>query len=113
MLGNVTFLELGTADADVSKTQAFFSDIFGWTFNAMPQGGGWFQAPTMRVGLHPNDTHPQIYVFFEVSDLEQAMNAVSEAGGEAEAPTDEPGFGRFSICRDPQGIPFGLHQRTG
>lgn len=24
---------------------------------------------------------------------------------------DEAGFGQFSFCRDPQGIPFGLHQR--
>jgi predicted enzyme related to lactoylglutathione lyase len=37
-----------------------------------------------------------------------------EAGGEADPPApEEPGFGRFSNCRDPQGIRFGLHQKPG
>jgi predicted enzyme related to lactoylglutathione lyase len=112
MYGNVSFLELGAPDADVSKSQAFFARVFGWTFNPMPQGGGWFQAPSMRVGLHGNDSPAQVYVFLEVPDLEAAMSLVREAGGEADAARDEPGFGRFCFCRDPQGIRFGLHQRT-
>jgi predicted enzyme related to lactoylglutathione lyase len=40
------------------------------------------------------------------------MALVREAGGQADPPApEEPGFGRFSNCRDPQGIRFGLHQR--
>jgi predicted enzyme related to lactoylglutathione lyase len=112
MHGNVSFLELGASGADTSKTEAFFARVFGWTFNPMPRGSGWFQAPLMRVGLHGNDTQPQIYVFLEVPDLERAMKLVREAGGEADPATNEPGFGKFSNCRDPQGIRFGLHQRT-
>jgi predicted enzyme related to lactoylglutathione lyase len=77
----------------------------------MPKGGGWFQAPSMRVGLHGNDAPAQIYVFLEVSDLDRATALVREAGGEADPPKNEEGFGRFSFCRDPQGIRFGLHQR--
>jgi uncharacterized protein len=111
MNGNVSFLEFGVSDVDTSKTQQFFSRIFGWSFTPMPQGGGWFQAPSIRVGLHGHDTQPQIYVFLEVADLEKAIALVREAGGEAEPPTSEPGFGSFSNCRDPQGIRFGLHQR--
>jgi predicted enzyme related to lactoylglutathione lyase len=110
MHGNVSFLELGVPEADVSKTQAFFTRVFGWTFTPMPRGG-WFQAPSIRVGLHGNDTPAQIYVFLEVPDLEAAMNQVREAGGEADPANNEQGFGRFSFCRDPQGIRFGLHQR--
>ncbi len=113
MQGNVSFLELGAPDADTSKTQTFFTQVFGWTFNPVPQGGGWFQAPTIRVGLHGSDTKPQIFVFLEVPDLDRAMKLVREAGGEADTANDEPGFGRFSNCRDPSGIAFGLHQRTG
>jgi uncharacterized protein len=111
MRGNVSFIELGTSDTELSRP--FFERVFGWTFNPMAQGGGWFQAPSMRVGLHGEDT-PQIYVFFEVPDLEQAMELVRDAGGEADRPApEEAGFGRFSICRDPQGIRFGLHQKPG
>jgi predicted enzyme related to lactoylglutathione lyase len=109
MHGNVSFLEVGTVDTE--KSRPFFERVFGWSFHPMGEGGGWFQAPSMRVGLHGNDPQPQIYVFLEVPELEQAMALVREAGGEADPPTSEPGFGRFSSCRDPQGIRFGLHQK--
>jgi hypothetical protein len=56
-----------------------------------------------------NDPDPGICVFFGVPDLEKAIAKVKELGGEAGEPTDEPGFGRFSFCKDPQGIRFGLH----
>jgi predicted enzyme related to lactoylglutathione lyase len=114
MDGDVSFLELGSTEADTGRSQIFFEKVFGWHFHAMPQGGGWFQAPTIRVGLHGNDPGPAIYVFFEVSNLEEAMATVRTAGGEADPPvTEEPGFGSFSNCRDPQGIRFGLHQKPG
>jgi hypothetical protein len=67
MNGNASFFELGVPDADVSKNQAFFARVFGWSFNPMSKGGGWFQAPSIRLGLHGNDTLAQIYVFFEGS----------------------------------------------
>ena len=105
----VSFIELGSADAE--RSAAFFQRVFAWDFHPMGEGGGWFQTPTIRVGLHGADPQPQIYVFFNVPDLEQAMARVRDAGGEAEPPQAEtPGFGRFSSCRDPQGIRFGLHQ---
>jgi predicted enzyme related to lactoylglutathione lyase len=111
MHGNVSFIELGTSDT--KRSRPFFERIFGWTFNPMAQGGGWFQAPSMRVGFHGEDT-PQIYVFFEVPDLERAISLVREAGGEADPPApEESGFGRMAFCRDPQGIRFGLHQQSG
>jgi uncharacterized protein len=111
MHGNVSFIEFGTSD--IGRSRPFFERVFGWTFNPMAQGGGWFQAPSMRLGCHAEET-PQIYVFFEVPDLEQAIVLVREAGGEADPPApEEPGFGRFSFCRDPQGMRFGLHQQPG
>ena len=109
MHGSVSFIELGTSDTE--RSRPFFERVFGWTFNPMAQGGGWFQAPSMRVGFHGEDT-PQIYVFFEVPDLELAIGLVREAGGEADSPLpQEPGFGRMAFCRDPQGMRFGLHQQ--
>jgi predicted enzyme related to lactoylglutathione lyase len=113
MQGNVSFIELGSAQTDTTKSQLFFQQVFGWHFHSMPQGGGWFQTPLIRVGLHGNDPGEQIYVFFEVPNLEEAMATVRGAGGEADPPmTEEPGFGRFASCRDPQGIRFGLHQKA-
>jgi len=113
MRGDVSFIELGSTATDTGRSEVFFEKLFGWHFQPTPRGGGWFQTPSIRVGLHGNDSGPGIYVFFEVSNLEEAIALVRKAGGEADpSVTEEPGFGRFANCRDPQGIRFGLHQRS-
>ena len=63
----------------------------------------------MRVGTHSDDPTPQIYVYFNVADLEAAAARVRAAGGQTEDPADEPGFGRFVNCVGPGGLAFGLH----
>lgn len=109
MSSEVSHIEFGAGDA--AKIRAFFGQLFGWDFHPMGEGSeGWFQTPLMKAGLHGNDPTPGIFVFFSVPDLEKAIAKVRELGGEAGEPTEEPGFGRFSFCRDPQGIHFGLHQ---
>jgi predicted enzyme related to lactoylglutathione lyase len=104
--GQVSYLEIGSGD--VAATRAFFAAVFGWPCH----DEAWFQTPTIKAGLHGEDPSPQIYVYFNVSDIEAAAARVRAAGGEAEEPTDEPGFGRFVNCRDPSGIRFGLHRIT-
>ena len=104
-----SYLEIGAPDAD--KARAFFADLFDWPFTAM-NTGGWFDSGDIKTGLHGQDDTPAIVVYFEVSDIEAAIAKVRGLGGTAENPTpDEPGFGRFSTCADPQGIRFGLRQR--
>jgi catechol 2,3-dioxygenase-like lactoylglutathione lyase family enzyme len=67
--------------------------------------------------VHGNDEGAGALVFFGVPDLEAAMAQVRELGGHAEAlesradETRDGSFGRFALCRDDQGVPFGLHQR--
>ena len=74
-------------------------------------GEGWFETPSIQAGLHGNDPNPQFLIFFSVPDLDIAIARVRELGGEInESGNDEPGFGRFCSCRDPQGVLFGLHQ---
>jgi len=54
----------------------------------------------MKVGTHGNDPAPGFLVFFGVPDLDKAMSDVVNLGGSIEAPTEEPGFGRFCMCVD-------------
>ena len=110
MAGDVSFVEIGSKDSAVSRT--FFERVFGWSFNPMGAAGGWFQTPSIKMGLHGSDPQPQLYVFFDVADLDAAIALVRASGGQADPPGQEqPGFGRFSNCQDPQGIRFGLHQK--
>lgn len=111
MKPDVSYIEIGAADA--SRAREFLSKLFDWDFHPMGDGPqGWFETPSMKAGLHGNDPQPGIFVFFGVPDLAAAIAKVRELGGEAgDAGPEEPGFGRFSMCRDPQGIRFGLHQR--
>jgi uncharacterized protein len=70
-------------------------------------------------GIHGGDRGATPYVFFAVDDIDAALERVRELGGtveEMDVEGDEEStavFGRFKLCRDDQGSPFGLHQRPG
>lgn len=111
MKSEVSYIEIGTGES--GGTRAFLQELFQWDFHPMgDSGNGWFETPSMKAGLHGGDPNPGILVFFSVDDLEAAAARVKELGGEAEEPSgEEPGFGRFCMCRDPQGVSFGLHRK--
>jgi len=110
------FFELGVADAD--KAHAFYSGVFGWTMEPGPSGKGFtIDANGVPGGLHPDDPQASPYVFFAVDDLDAALERVRAHGGEVadmgvseEDPDTVARFGRFKLCRDDQGSPFGLHE---
>lgn len=103
-----SYLEIGAPDD--ARAQAFFGELFGWSFKAM-ENGGLFDSGDIKTGLHGKDERPAIIVYFEVANIEDAVAKVRSLGGIADDPTsDEPGFGRFSNCSDPQGVRFGLRQ---
>lgn len=109
MQGNVTHIEIGASTSSLSPT--FFTHLFGWPYSAIGQGGGVFNTPSCKVGLHANDPTPSMVVYFSVENIEHAATKVRELGGHAgDVSPVEPGFGRFCSCKDPEGIVFGLHQ---
>jgi hypothetical protein len=110
MQSDVSYVEIGAADA--AKARAFLEQLFGWASHPFGNDSdGWFQTPSMKVGVHGNDPNPGFLVFFGVPDLEAAMAKVRALGGEAATSIEESGFGRFCICTDPQGMKFGIHQQ--
>jgi len=110
MNGEVSHLEIGAVTG--AQSSKFFASLFGWSFHPMGDGEqGWFKTPSCKAGLHAGDPKPGFSVYFSVSDIEQAVALVNQLGGQAEAISpEEPGFGRFCTCRDPEGVQFGLHQ---
>jgi predicted enzyme related to lactoylglutathione lyase len=113
MPGELSFFELGVEDAE--RGRAFYEGLFGWRFTT---AGNGFQiaTPDGRGGIHGGDRGASPYVFFAVDDMDAALARVRELGGTVEdmdVEGDEESiarFGRFKLCRDDQGSPFGLHQ---
>jgi predicted enzyme related to lactoylglutathione lyase len=115
VIGRITFFELGVDD--VERARAFYSGLFGWTFEPGPSGQGFMiGTPSVPGGVHGGDPGAAPYVFFEVADMDEAMDRVRQLGGTVEGADIEGSedsiqqFGRFKLCRDDQGSPFGLHQ---
>jgi predicted enzyme related to lactoylglutathione lyase len=115
MAGELMFFELGVDDPVTGR--AFYEGLFGWSFEPGPSGSGFaIAAPNVNGGMHGGDAGATPYVFFAVDDMESALERVRELGGEvddANVEGDEASvarFGRFRLCRDNQGSPFGLHQ---
>jgi predicted enzyme related to lactoylglutathione lyase len=119
MSGELGFFELGVEDADRART--FYGALFGWTFTPGPSGGAgsMIRTPNVPGGLHGGDPGAPPYLFFRVDDLEAAAARVRELGGTEEGLQEEAGadaaaleseYGRFTLCRDDQGSPFGLYQ---
>ncbi len=110
MHGELTFFEIGVPDT--GRAQAFYAQLFGWQFPPTGQGDQvWVKTPTIKAGLHDQDTESRIAMYFSVDDIDTAASTVRQLGGTAEDPRpEEPGFGRFIACTDDQGVQFGLHQ---
>ena len=115
MTGELAFFELGVGDTE--RGRAFYEGLFGWSFETGPSGSGFaIDTPNVPGGMHGGDSDASPYLFFRVDDIEAAIARVRELGGEVEemdVEGDEASiarFGRFKLCRDDQGSPFGLHQ---
>jgi len=113
MNGELSFFELGVGD--VARARDFYGALFDWEF--VDEGNGaTIETPNIPGGVHPGDAGASPYVFFRVDDLKAAVERVRELGGDTGdwAETDDPDaaarFGRFVLCKDDQGSPFGLHE---
>lgn len=118
MNGAPSFFELGVEDVD--KARSFYGDLFGWILPPGPSIGGYqIRTSTIPGGVHGGDPQSSPYLFFEVDDMDWVVHRVQALGGsvqETDLDVDEEAvarFGRFKLCVDNQGSPFGLHQPAG
>lgn len=106
--GAPSWLEFGARTGKASRD--FFAELFGWSFIDMEEDNFRTELSGTGLGLHPGD-EPEIMVFFRVGDITDAAARVEALGGVLEGPIGDQGaFGTFVVCRDPQGIRFGLHR---
>jgi len=115
--GEPSFFEIGVADTEPAK--AFYGELFGWTFDPGPAGGGAvISTPGLPGGMHGGDEGATPYLFFKVDDFDAALAKIRELGGEVDVlPGSDDSeaetitrFGRFALCKDDQGSTFGIHE---
>ena len=106
--------------ADTAAARAFYTGLFGWSFEPMPggedvdyqliSGPGFGEGLTggmmKRMGSAPEPGSPVrgCTLTFEVFDCNERYDwALANGGSEALPPTDFPGIGRCAYVEDGQG----------
>lgn len=122
--GRVSWHELATTDHEAAWS--FYSDLFGWQpVDSFDMGDGWMyemfgqdgdEMPAGAVFTKSEDMPgPPAWLYYvHVADLDGALAAVQENGGQVlNGPMEVPGGDRVAQCMDPQGAMFALHARGG
>ncbi|MFZ5861634.1 MAG: VOC family protein [Nitrospirota bacterium] len=110
-------IELQTQDPSQAKT--FYAALFHWRFEDVPgldyaminvgdgTGGGLMRAKSP-------DAPSQWIPFIAVDDARATTDRVAALGGRVlKGPCEIPGYGWYSVIRDPTGATFGVWTREG
>ena len=113
--GEPGWIDLGSSDVDAAH--AFYTALFGWTVDVVPDGGGYgiFRLDGKQVagvGPRANEEGPSAWTMYVLTDDAAASAAkVTEAGGTVIAPPLEVmTAGTMAIVADPSGAVMGLWQ---
>jgi predicted enzyme related to lactoylglutathione lyase len=105
---------------DPGRARQFYSDLFGWKFQAPPGFSDYYIVETKDLEGGPGiggglgkrgspDQHIMNYI--GVPSVDEYLEKVKSLGGSVilqKMPV--PGFGHLAICMDTEGNPFGLWQ---
>lgn len=96
---------------DVGSLKSFYSEVFGWKFEKapMPEMEYWMirtgpQGKSVGGGMYKKMAGEGPRNFIAVSDIDEAINKFSRAGGrEVVSKQEVPGMGFSYIGADPEG----------
>jgi predicted enzyme related to lactoylglutathione lyase len=112
----VVHFELNTSDPE--RSEAFFSEVFGWKVSKWEGGPDYWLATTGAEGdagidgaiMRSQDGAPRTVNTIEVASVDEAAERVVAAGGQVVVPKQAiPGLGHFAYCTDPTGLIFGIY----
>lgn len=101
---------------DPKRAQKFYSSMFGWKINALPNMADYWHLDTggedaspdggMLPRKHPGHT---ITNYISVPSVTKAMAKIKKLGGDVCMPkTAVPGMGYFAICKDTEENSFAV-----
>ncbi|HUG48636.1 MAG TPA: VOC family protein [Candidatus Limnocylindria bacterium] len=114
--GQITHIEFPADDTD--RARRFYSELFGWEFNAMEGFDGYFMFNTGSaeaiggaVGGRGNSVGERTRPYIETDSIEAVLARVPELGGRVvTGKTDIPGQGSFAVIHDSEGNELGLFE---
>jgi len=90
---------------------AFFQGVFGWEFApGNIEGGFHITGTNPSGGMHEGGSAPGFRPYFQVDDIQAAVQRVTAFGGTAGDVKGSPESGQYSDCADDQGTQFSLFQ---
>lgn len=113
--GSIVHVEFAVKDAE--KVKKFYGELFGWTFQDIPEMNyAMFETPSGPGGgigpLQPGQG-AGIMNYMLVTSIDEQMKKIEEAGGKILMPKQEvPGFGFVASFEDPAGTKMGLYQAS-
>jgi predicted enzyme related to lactoylglutathione lyase len=105
-------IEISTVDREASGK--FYSELFGWAVQQMPEMNyATFDNHTeVAGGFNPvTESNPAgtVLVYVGTDDINASLAKAEKLGGKTITPrTEIPGYGWFGIFRDPSGNQIGL-----
>jgi predicted enzyme related to lactoylglutathione lyase len=112
--GSISWFEIDVPD--VARAQQFYGAVLPWTFQGMEGYEGYLIVQVGGLGIGAIQTSDAgdtagrgVTLYFEVSDLEDALGRVAPAGGTVEQERMEvPGGQWIGTARDPFGHRIGF-----
>lgn len=119
--GSFCWVELGTTDQAAAK--AFYTSLFGWTFNEFPMGPSEIYtifrlqdrdaaaAYTLRAEDRAQGVPPHWMLYIKVESADDAAARAAQLGGKVlGGPFDVMDVGRMAVIQDPTGAIFAAWQ---
>jgi hypothetical protein len=123
-MSNHAFVHVEFPTTDPAQSAQFYSGLFGWEMNHMPefdywtfssgerQGGGFNKIGNGEGGFQVKAGEVLVYV--QTDDIERDLAKAEQLGGSVVSPKQEiPGIGWYGVFRDPVGNQVGLYTGLG
>ena len=108
--------------ADVEAAKAYYTEVFGWTTEAMDMAGGGTYTMFKRdgesvAGVMKNPAEhvpPHWLTYIATGDVDATVEKAGTLGGSVYAPAfDVQNVGRLAVLGDPAGAAFGIFKPSG
>jgi predicted enzyme related to lactoylglutathione lyase len=110
----VVHFEIGCRDKE--KTEAFFSDLFGWSITPMGPAGMIDTGVTTGIQGHitalGHEPHDYTIFYVQVDDIPACLTKIASLGGKTLVPPVTIPNGTFAWFADPEGNVVGLWTPT-